>query len=34
MVMEYIDGSDLTELLQRRYRLGQIEALEIIAKRP
>lgn len=30
MVMEYIDGSDLTELLQRRGRLGQVEALEII----
>lgn len=30
MVMEFIDGSDLTELLQRRRRLGQIEALEII----
>ncbi|TVR16091.1 MAG: serine/threonine protein kinase [Planctomycetota bacterium] len=30
MVMEYVDGSDLTELLQRRGRLGQVEALEII----
>ncbi|TVR41790.1 MAG: serine/threonine protein kinase [Planctomycetota bacterium] len=30
MVMEFIDGSDLTELLQRRRRLGQVEALEII----
>ena len=30
MVMEFIDGSDLTELLQRQRRLGQVEALEII----
>lgn len=30
MVMEFIDGSDLTEVLQRRRRLGQVEALEII----
>lgn len=30
MIMEYVDGSDLTELLNRRRRLGQVETLEII----
>jgi predicted Ser/Thr protein kinase len=30
MTMEFVDGSDLTELLNRRGRLGEVECLEII----